>query len=163
MKKMNEAIISKEHPAKYLLDKNTNVIYNGESYKGKVVDLVNPDKIEVYIPQLDKNITVHPSMIDEGVLNPRSLADTLTYLKSKKNRKLANKYIDKYDATKKNKYAKLAGYYADKSEDQELLATAPHAKRKEAKEYIKKRRDEIETNRMKDYLENGVGKEFYED
>ena len=92
-----------------------------------------------------------------------NLIATLDYLKAQRNNKLADKATDKYLKTKKNIHAKKALYFRDKAEDAELLASAPHAKRKEAKEYIKNRRDEIETDRMKDYLEHGTGKEFYED
>ena len=91
------------------------------------------------------------------------LIDTLNMLKSQKNQKLGEKYSDKYSKTKKNKYAKRALYHLDKAEDQRLLATHPQVNYKDAKQYVKTRRDEIETGRMKDYLMRGVGKEFYED
>ena len=166
MKEINEAIFNKKlnHPAKSLLGKTMCVLHNGKYYEDvKVVGLVNPDKVEVYIPQTKEKVVVHPSMLDDGVLNPRSIVDTLTYLGAERNRKLAKKNMDKFAKTKDNKFAKRALYHTDKAQDLELIASAPHIKRKEAKEYVKKNRDEIETARMKDYLENGANKQFYED
>jgi len=90
------------------------------------------------------------------------LIDTLNMLKSQKNQKLGEKYTEKFSKTQKNKYAKRALYHYDKAEDQKLLATSP-MKRKDAKRYIKDRRDEIETARLNDYLTRGTNKEFYED
>ena len=91
-----------------------------------------------------------------------TLTKVLDQLRSNKNQKLGEKYTDKFSKTHNNKYAKRALYHYDKAEDQNLLAAAP-MKRKDAKQYIKDRRDEIETARMKDYLERGTNKEFYED
>ena len=88
-----------------------------------------------------------------------NLIDTLTYLSSKRNQKLGQKEIEKYKKTGKNIHAKKAQYHLDKAEDEHLKINSP----KEVWPLIKDRRDRIETNRMKDYLENGVGKEFYED
>lgn len=158
-KKLDEAILGRysNHPAKHLLNRTMCVLHDGDYYEDvKVVKLINPDKVEVYIPKLDKRITVHPSMLDEGV----NLISTLHYLSAKKNGKLAQKEIEKYKKTHKNIHAKKAQYYLDKAHDQELIATAPN---KKAKEYVKARRDEVETAKMKDYLDNGIGKEFYED
>ena len=92
-----------------------------------------------------------------------NLQKTLDKLRADKNWALAAKNAEKYAKTKKNKYAQRSLYHSDKAEDLDMLATAPHSTRKQAKDYIAKRRDEIETNRMNDYLKNGVGKEFYED
>ena len=91
------------------------------------------------------------------------LTDVLNQVKAKQHEKLADRANKKYMATKKNKYYRRASDHYDKAEDLNLLATAPHANRKDAKAYVKARRDEIDTNRMKDYLLNGVGKEYYED
>ena len=159
MKEINEAILGKywNHPARHLLNRTMCVLYNGDYFEDvKVIRLINPDKVEVYIPKLDKKVVTHPSFLDEGV----NLLDTLRYLGSKRNRKLAEKEADKYRKTGNNIHAKKALYHFDKAKDLELIATAPN---KKAKEYVKARRDEIETERMKDYLEHGVGKEFYED
>lgn len=90
------------------------------------------------------------------------LADALNELKSNRNYRLGAKYTEKFSKTQKNKYAKRALYHYDKAEDQNLLATSP-MKRKDAKKYIKDRRDEIETARLNDYLTRGTNKEFYED
>lgn len=91
-----------------------------------------------------------------------TLAKTLDRIRSNKNQKLGEKYTEKFSKTQKNKYAKRALYHYDKAEDQNLLATSP-MKRKDAKRYIKDRRDEIETARLNDYLTRGTNKEFYED
>ena len=166
MKEINEAIFNKKlnHPAKSLLGKTMCVLHNGKYFEDvKVVGLVNPDKVEVYIPQTKEKVVVHPSMLDEGVLNPRSIVDTLTYLGAERNRKLAKKNMDKFTKTKDNKFAKRALYHADKAEDLEYISRAPHVIKKDAKKWVKARRDEIETARMKDYLEHGTNKQFYED
>lgn len=91
------------------------------------------------------------------------LVDTLNYLKANHNERLAQKMIDKHKKTGNDKFAKKALYHLDKAEDQKMLATAPHANKKDAREHIKARRDEIEDARMKDWLKTGNGKEFYED
>ena len=92
-----------------------------------------------------------------------NLVDTLRYLKANRNQKLGEKETKKYKETGKNIHAKKALYHFDKAHDLTLLATAPHDSKKNAKEWIKANRDEIETGRMKDYLEHGTNKEFYED
>ena len=92
-----------------------------------------------------------------------NLIDTLRYLRADHNQKLGNRETDKFNKTKKNIHAKKALYHFDKARDLILLATAPHDSKKGAKEWIKANRDEVETGRMKDYLENGTNKEFYED
>lgn len=228
MAKIDEALILKDKDRHYLRDhgfvkgKKMCVLYNREYYEDcPITDIIERTKsVEVYIPQLDKKVTVHYSMLDEGILNPHSLVDALTYVKTKtkdvkkaidkkkkereekKNKKiieiltapsqklefhhgykineefanlyktldklranknwaLAEKDMRKYDKTRNVKYLRRGLDHADKGEDLELLATAPHATRKEAKEYIKKRRAEIESSRIDDFLKNGVGKEFY--
>ena len=92
-----------------------------------------------------------------------TLQNTLDRLRADRNWNLSRKNMEKYAKTHKNKYAQRSLYHSDKAEDLDMLATHPYENRKQAKDYIAKRRDEIETNRMNDYLKNGVGKEFYED
>ena len=92
-----------------------------------------------------------------------NLQSTLDKIRADRNYALSAKNAEKYAKTKKNKYAQRSLYHSDKAEDLDMLATHPYENRKQAKDYIAKRRDEIETNRMNDYLKNGVGKEFYED
>ena len=91
------------------------------------------------------------------------LTDVLNQVRAKQHEKLADRASKKYMMTKKNKYYRAASDHYDKAEDLNLLATAPHANRKDAKEYVRARRDEINTNKMNDYLKNGVDKEYYED
>ena len=91
------------------------------------------------------------------------LADALNQIKAKQHERLADRAAEKYSKTKKNKYFRSASDHYDKAEDLNLLATAPHSSKKEAKKYIQDRRDKIDTNKLNDYLKNGVGKEYYED
>lgn len=91
------------------------------------------------------------------------LTDALNQLKINRNYRLGKVNTDKFAKTHNNKYAKRALYHFDKAEDQSLIATAPHTNKKDAKAFVKERREKIEKNRMNDYLKNGVGKEFYED
>ena len=168
--KLDETIFAKEKDRHWLRDhgyvkgKKMCVIYNGEYYEDcPITDIFEASKkVQLYIPQLDRKVTVHYSMLDEE-LKPSSILDTLTYMRAKSNQKKAEKATEKYAKTHKNKYYRKASDYYDKAEDQELLATAPHTNKKDAKEYIRKRRDEIDTNRLNDYLNHGIGKEYYED
>ena len=170
MKEVNEAIYAKEKDKHWLKDhgytkgKKMCVLYKGEYYEDcPITDVTERTKsVEIYIPQLDEKVTVHYSMLDEG-LNPSSIVDTLRYMKAENDQRKAEKAADKYTRTGKTKYYKKASDYFDKAEDGKLLATAPHANKSDAKAYIKNRRDEINMNRYKDYVENGVDKEYYED
>ena len=92
-----------------------------------------------------------------------NLQKTLDKIRADRNWTLSAKNADKYARTGKAKYLRRGMDHADKGEDLQLLATAPHAKRKDAKEYIKKRREEIDDNRFRDYLLNGENKKYYED
>lgn len=230
MAKIDEALILKDKDKHYLKGlgfkkgKKMCVLYNGEYYEDcPITDVFEATRqVQVYIPQLDKKVTVHYSMLDEGILNPHSLVDALTYVKAKTkdvkkaidkkkkereekenkriieiltapsqklefhhgykiNEEFANLYktLDKLRANRnwalsaknaekfiksgKNKHLRRGLDLSDKAEDLEMLATHPYGKRKEAKEYIKKRREEIDNARFKDYLENGTHKYYYED
>ena len=175
MKEVNEAIYAKEKDRHWLKDhgytkgKKMCVLYNGEYYEDcPITDVTERTKsVEIYIPQLDKKVSVHYSMLDEG-LNPSSIVDTLRYMKSASDYKKAFKTSIKYIKTGKEKYYKKAlsvmetvegGDLYDKAEDLELLATAPHAKKSDAKAYIRDRRDKIN----QDYVKNGVDKKYYEE
>ena len=91
------------------------------------------------------------------------LTDALNQIKAKQHEKLADRATKKYLQTKKNKYYRSASDHYDRAEDLNLLATAPHADKKEAKKYVQDRRDRINMNKYDDYLKNGVEKEYYED
>ena len=231
MSKLDEALILKDKDKHYLRGlgfkkgKKMCVLYNGEYYEDcPITDVFEASRqVQVYIPQLNKKVTVHYSMLDEGILNPQSLVDALTYVKTKtkdvkkaidkkkkereakenkriieiltapsqklefhhgykineeimnslqktldkiradRNYALSAKNAEKFVKTGKNKYLRRGLDLSDKAEDLEMLATHPYGKRKEAKEYIKKRREEIDNARFKDYLENGTHKYYYED
>ena len=92
-----------------------------------------------------------------------NLQKTLDKIRADRNWTLSAKNADKYLRTGKAKYLRRGIDQADKAEDLYMLATSPHTKRKDAKEYIKKRREEIDDNRFKDYLLNGENKKYYED
>lgn len=159
MTKIDEAVIGRNltiHPAKHLLNKNIGVLHNNEYYEDcKVVRLIKPDKVEVYIPSLDEKIITHVSLISESV----NLVSTLRYMQSKSHEKKGGKEMSKFKKTGKNIHAKKALDHFDKAEDLELLA---HANTKAEKSYIKNRRDEITSDRIRDYLDYGVGKEYFE-
>lgn len=160
MKQINEAILGRKiynNPAKEMMGRKVCVLYNSEYYENvKVTKIIGNDKVEVYIPQLDKKVIVHHALLDEDV----NLLSTLRYMQAKHHDKKADKENVKFVKTKKYSHLRKAIDHADKAEDARLLAKA---NTKTEREYVKKRRSEIDDNRVQDYLHNGVGQGFYKE
>lgn len=160
MKEINEAILGRKvyhNPAKEMMGRDVCILYDGNYYENvRITKILGNTKVEVYIPQLDKKVVTHYSMLDEDV----SLLSTLRYMQAKHHEKKADKENAKFIKTRKASHLRKALDHADKAEDAKLLATAST---KAEKEYVKKRRAEIDDNRLKDYLRHGVGKGYYEE
>ena len=91
------------------------------------------------------------------------LTDALDKIRAEQHRKIADRATQKYAQTGKHKYYRRASDHYDRAEDIDLVRTAPHTTRREAKAYVQNRRDDINWNKYQDYEKNGVEKQYYED